>query len=136
MLTSIPQGTFIAWCGLTTDYALLGGFRHAYYLATTHANIEQITYINYMIQGVTTFFYSPAKLAVGLLVLRIVAGHRMPLRKWLIYVSLAVQWIGTIINVAMTYVQCDPPASLWNPTIPHTCWDPEIEPHFADFTSG
>ncbi|KUL82025.1 hypothetical protein ZTR_11392 [Talaromyces verruculosus] len=131
---------FILWCSFVTDYALLGGFRHLYYLTTTGADTQRITFINYIIQFIITFSYAPAKLSVGLLVLRVIGSisiiPKYAWYKWLIVVTLTLVWCTTIVNCVMTYAQCDPPSALWNPDIQHRCWDPEIEPHFAYFSSS
>ena len=111
-----------------------------YYLAIDGADTEKITFVNYIIQFITTFSYAPAKTSVGLLVLRIIGpiGHarRGGWRRWFIGGTLILIWMATIVNCIMTYTQCSPAAALWNPSIPHECWNFNVEPHFAIFTSS
>lgn len=109
------------------------------YLVTTGADTERITYINYVIQFITTFSYAPAKSSVSLLVLRIIgpiAVRQGMWHKWLIYITLILVWIATIVNCVMTYAQCTPVKALWNQSVEHKCWDPELEPHFAILTGS
>ena len=82
--------------------------------------------------------YGPATTAVSLLVLRIVGFKstskltiKSTLSKRLIYCTLALVWIMAIICCILTYAQCDPPRALWEPEIPHNCWDPLVQSRFA-----
>ena len=138
--SNLHQVIFILWCCLATYYASLGGLRHLYDLSTTGANVEQIIYINYLIQFVTTFSYLPAKTSVAALVLNIIgpmdSAKHGGWRKWLIYFTLILGWVATILNCIMVYVQCDPPAALWNPHIAHHCWDPNVLPDYALWTGS
>lgn len=70
------------------------------------------------------------------MVLRILGtnnGRIWPWRNWLIYTTIGFVTVISVINMVLTFAQCDPPEALWNPTIPHNCWDTKITADFAIF---
>ncbi|KAF7863820.1 hypothetical protein EAF04_006785 [Stromatinia cepivora] len=127
-------GLFITYSALMTYEWTLGGFRHLYYL-----DLEQtmkVAKVNYIIQVVIVFAFITGKAAVGCLVLRIMSGDSTAWRRWFVYGAIALTALINGLDCIFTYVQCSPPKALWDPSIPHTCWDPNVQSRFAIFTAA
>lgn len=112
----------------------LGGFRHLYYLDL--AQTMKVAKLNYIIQVNIVFAFITGKAAVGFLVLRIMSGDSTAWRRWLVYGAMGLTALINGLDCIFTYVQCSPPKALWDPSVPHTCWDPRIQSRFAMFTAG
>jgi len=81
--------------------------------------------------------FTPAKTAVALLVLRIIGsnvGSKYRWQRYSIWLMLALVWIVNFLGALFAFIQCDPPASLWDASIMNkTCWNGSIESGFALF---
>ncbi|RAL68231.1 hypothetical protein DID88_008934 [Monilinia fructigena] len=130
----VTLGLFISYGTLMTYEWKLEGFRHLYYLLP--AQVMKVAKINYMIQVNIVFAFITGKAAVGFLVLRIMSGDSTTWRRWLVYGAMGLTALINGLDCIFTYVQCSPSRALWNPSIPHTCWDPNIQTRFAMFTAA
>ncbi|ESZ98102.1 hypothetical protein SBOR_1481 [Sclerotinia borealis F-4128] len=125
---------FISYGALMTYEWKLGGFRHLYYLLP--AQVMQVAKMNYIIQVNIVFAFITGKAAVGFLVLRIMSGDSTAWRRWLVYGAMGLTALINSLDCIFTYVQCSPPRALWDPSIAHTCWDPNVQSRFAMFTAA
>ncbi|TGO47597.1 hypothetical protein BOTNAR_0516g00040 [Botryotinia narcissicola] len=69
------------------------------------------------------------KTSVGLLLLRITSVKTF--YKYVIWISLAIIWIWTIITFDISCVQCRPLKASWDPLTPGVCLEPRIIANFA-----
>ncbi|PQE28739.1 integral membrane family protein [Rutstroemia sp. NJR-2017a WRK4] len=69
------------------------------------------------------------KISVGLLLLRLV--DIKPFYKYLIWISVGVVSIWTLITFIIGLIQCRPLAAAWNPYIPGTCLPSDVVPNFG-----
>ncbi|TGO15002.1 hypothetical protein BTUL_0045g00120 [Botrytis tulipae] len=69
------------------------------------------------------------KTSVGLLLLRITSVKTF--YKYVIWISLAIVWIWTIITFLVSCVQCRPLKATWDPLTPGVCIEPRILENFA-----
>ncbi|KAF5872339.1 putative integral membrane family protein [Botrytis fragariae] len=69
------------------------------------------------------------KTSVGLLLLRITSVKTF--YKYLIWISLAIVWIWTIVTFAISCVQCRPLKASWDPLTPGVCLEPRVIANFA-----
>ena len=76
------------------------------------------------------------KLSVIFLILRLM-GNISRWRKWMLY-SVAIFFpIVAVLNVILTFVQCNPPHALWEPqTKDVKCWNPNVQIDFLVVASG
>ncbi|KAF7904813.1 hypothetical protein BELL_0743g00050 [Botrytis elliptica] len=69
------------------------------------------------------------KTSVGLLLLRITSVKTF--YKYVIWISLAIIWIWTIVTFVISCVQCRPLKASWDPLTPGVCLEPRIITNFA-----
>jgi hypothetical protein len=125
---------FAVVAGVIVKLWKLGGFRHLDSLSVPQ-QLASLKF-NYIFQVFCVFDFIVAKAAVGFLVLRIIGAAGGRWRKWLLYVVMAVVAVTGSLDCIFTYVQCSPPKALWEPSIPHTCWNPKIQSNYAIFTAA
>ncbi|KAF7885516.1 uncharacterized protein EAF02_004025 [Botrytis sinoallii] len=130
LISLIFQVTLSCFC---TYEATIGGFKHLYYLSPSQLT-ETIKW-NYILQcwGISAF--TPSKLSVGLLLIRIL--H--PIRGWKFWTIVTIMTLMTIINTLdsiLTYAQCNPPKALWEPTVKAHCWNPTVQANFSIFQAS
>ena len=124
---------FIAFCGVVTYTASLGGLRHAAYI--NPANLERIGLNSFIFQVLAIFAFGSAKVSVGCMILRL-----LPItsryRRRTVRIVVWFTFVFNIANMIITFVQCSPPRALWEPNVPHTCWDPDVQLHIAYVGTG
>jgi hypothetical protein len=115
---------------LYTQLATIGGFRHIVYLSPDQQ--LKVVKFQWCLQPVFLFNFGLSKLSVGLLILRLI-GPNVKVRRYFIWVLNIITMIYTILAVIFVFVQCDPPAALWDPVLAETarCWNPEDYMAFA-----
>jgi hypothetical protein len=118
---------------LVTQLALIGGARHIYDL-TPDQQLQAVKW-SWIVQPPCIFLYATGKSAVAILILRIM-GPSAKYRKWLLYFFIATIFIINSLGCIFTFVQCNPPRALWDPEIPHKCWNPLVQTHFDYFVCG
>ncbi|KAF7947569.1 hypothetical protein EAE96_008653 [Botrytis aclada] len=69
------------------------------------------------------------KTSVGLLLLRITSVKTF--YKYLIWISLAIVWIWTIVTFVISCIQCRPLKASWDPLTPGVCLEPRVIANFA-----
>ncbi|KAK6596266.1 hypothetical protein ACHAP3_000374 [Botrytis cinerea] len=69
------------------------------------------------------------KTSVGLLLLRITSVKTF--YKYLIWISLVIIWIWSIVTFVISCVQCRPLKASWDPLTPGVCLEPRIIANFA-----
>ncbi|TGO23513.1 hypothetical protein BPAE_0130g00320 [Botrytis paeoniae] len=69
------------------------------------------------------------KTSVGLLLLRITSVKTF--YKYLIWISLVIIWIWTIVTFVISCVQCRPLKASWDPVTPGVCLEPRVIANFA-----
>lgn len=74
-------------------------------------------------------------MSVAFLVLRITT-HDHYWRRMLIYVSMAIHFIITVVAQVLNYAQCSPPRALWTPVPDAKCWDPKVAADLTIAQSG
>ncbi|MCJ1236912.1 hypothetical protein MMC14_004895 [Varicellaria rhodocarpa] len=113
---------------VVTYQAHLGGFRH---LADVNPrNLRQVGINNYILQTLGIFAFGTGKVSVGCLILRLLPPSSV-WRKWFIWSTIVFVFLFDSVNCVITFVQCSPPRALWDPQIPHTCWDPKVQTNIA-----
>lgn len=112
-----------------------GGTRHVYYLSNDQAVF--VTRLNWIGQPFGIIAIGTGKLAVGLLILRLL-NISSKWRKYGIWALMVLVSIVTVLTVILTFVQCDNPAALWDPSIRKItrCWDPHVQSGFSTFTGS
>ncbi|KAF2962889.1 hypothetical protein GQX73_g10686 [Xylaria multiplex] len=129
----------ISYAALTVEVALQainGGFRDAPY-----RDAEQMSFVlklNYIARPFAIFTVLVVKIAVGYLILRILAGSPSRGIKYFIWVLLGFNTIIGILDAIFIFTQCDVPAALWDATLAPTahCWRPSIKTAFGTFSAS
>lgn len=111
----------------------MGGLRHTVYI--NPSNLEQIGINSFIIQVLGIFAFGSAKVSVGCMILRLLPPSSK-WRKWSVRIIIWFTFLFNIANMIITFAQCSPPRALWEPTIPHTCWDPEVQLKIAYVGTG
>ncbi|KAI0451211.1 hypothetical protein F5B21DRAFT_507499 [Xylaria acuta] len=130
--------TWILFAALTIIVGFIGhngGTRHVFYLSQQQA--LYVTKLNYVAQPFGIVAVGTGKVAVGILVLRLL-GALSRWRKIFLWVLLALNVIITIFAAVFTFTQCNPPAALWEPSLRDTahCWDPSVQSNFSIFSAS
>ena len=124
----MKQLDFLCIPCVVTYQAHLGGFRH---LADVNPrNLRQVGINNYILQTLGIFAFGTGKVSVGCLILRLLPPSSV-WRKWFIWSTIVFVFLFDSVNCVITFVQCSPPRALWDPQIPHTCWDPKVQTNIA-----
>ena len=129
----ILQVLFFVLTILVTLMAGKGGARHIYYLDPPH--ISTVVKYNWICQPFGIMSVAIGKLAVGLLILRIL-GSRTFWRKWFLYSSLTFTVLISASCCIINFVQCDPPRALWEQVPGSSCWDPSKQLDYSLFISS
>lgn len=75
-----------------------------------------------------------ARISIAILLARLFGIRRW--FRWYVYTVTALQSFCECLLIIVVWAQCRPVEALWNPSIPHKCWDPEIELAFAYLGQG
>ena len=115
---------------IVTWQSKLGGFRHLSDVPVQR--LSKVALLNYVMQAVFVFSFSPAKASVGCLILRFLCRHSHK-RRWLIWGVIILTVVVNSIDCILTFAQCSPPRALWDHSIEANCWDPRVQEDFALF---
>lgn len=86
-------------------------------------NVPETIKFNWITQPFALANYGVSKVAVALVILRILPPEQKRLR-WASYALIAFTSVFTILGTIFVFVQCKKPSQLWNsPTISDGCWD-------------
>lgn len=125
---------FLGLASMSTVMAGYGGAKHAADIAPD--DLIQALRFNWAAQPFVIFGFATGKISIGLLILRII-GPNTVVRKWLLYVALSLSVIFSIIDIVLTFAQCNPPRALWVSSLvtegEATCLDSRIQSNFALF---
>ncbi|PWY85558.1 integral membrane protein [Aspergillus eucalypticola CBS 122712] len=124
---------FITLAAFVTYLADKGGCRHLYYLTTDQQLL--VVKFNWITQVWGIFGFATGKSSVALQIKRIL-GPNDNWMKWLLWFLMISTIIFCGLDCLFGFVQCDPPRALWEPWIPHTCWDTNVQANFAIFISA
>ena len=75
------------------------------------------------------------KLAVVIFLARIV-GPAKRLQIWTLYFLVISLLVLSGVSAILLFAQCSPPSAAWQPTVPHTCWNPKILADYSYFVGG
>ena len=100
--------------------------RHAYYLSP--ANRVEALKLDWLSHAWAIASVTTGKISVAFMLLRISNDKR---HMWFLQTVNVMLLVLNIPLIIMTYVQCSPPAILWDPTIKGTCWNPKIQGNYA-----
>lgn len=81
------------------------------------------------------FLFATGKASVAILILRFMSRNTV-WRRALLYFIIGTIFIINSLGCIFTFVQCDPPRALWNPTIKAKCWDPSVQQNYNYFLAG
>ncbi|KAI1299023.1 hypothetical protein F5Y03DRAFT_253870 [Xylaria venustula] len=112
-----------------------GGTRHSYYLSDEQ--VIYVTKLNWIAQPFGIIALATGKIAVGLLLLRVIASTSR-WRRVTICFLMASTFISNVLAVVLTFAQCKDPAALWDPSVHAitSCWDPRVQSGFSTFTGS
>lgn len=133
--TNTPQILFACLTVIVGIMGSNGGTRHLDYLSNDQAVF--VTRLNWIGQPFGIVAIGTGKLAVGLLILRLL-NISSKWRKYGIWALMILVSIVTALTVVLTFVQCENPEALWNPPIRKTtrCWDPHVQTSFSTFAGS
>ena len=114
---------FLVISGVVTYSASLGGFRHSIYV-DPH-NIPQVAMNLSIIGALGIFAVACGKVSVSCLILRLLPPGSVWYRRFLWFIMLSTT-INSVSGIIFTFVGCNPPKAMWEPDMPHTCWDPNV----------
>ena len=133
----MTQILFLVLASFVTYYSSIGGCRHLFYLSPPEQGLA-VKY-NWITQPWGIFGFAMGKISVALLILRII-GPNTVVRKWILYIAMVSVLIINALGCVLTFVQCGPPAALWQPQLVSagqaTCWDASVQEDYAIFLSS
>jgi hypothetical protein len=118
------QLVFVGISSVVTYQATLGGFQHMVSVDPQH--MTRVGINNYILQTLGIFAFGSGKVSVGCSILRLLPPSSI-WRKWIIWFTIVFTFVFNCLNCILTFTQCDPPKALWQPDVPHKCWDPSIQ---------
>ncbi|KAI1178023.1 hypothetical protein F4777DRAFT_139484 [Nemania sp. FL0916] len=127
---------YIGLAVIVVLFASAGGTRHVYYL--TDDMKAYVTRLNYIARPFVIFGIGSVKIAVCLLIFRVL-GPTLQRLKYYLTALVALNSTVDVLAAILTFAQCDVPAALWEPSLapPKThCWDPSIQSDFSIFNSA
>lgn len=118
---------------MCTHQAFLGGFKHLGNIPPPE--IPEVIKWNYIMQGVGITSFTPPKLAVGLLILRVIDRKSIGWRHYSIWALMVFVFLLNALATIFTYVQCNPTEALWDRRLMATakCWNPNVQKNFSLF---
>ena len=124
---------------LTIDVSIMassGGARHAYYLS--ESQLLYVTKLGYIAQPIATIAQGLSKISVAFLLIRILGSVISTFRKRSLWLIVIITAVNSVIQVFLTFYQCQNPEALWNPVLAKTtyCWNPSVQANFAIYTSS
>lgn len=119
--------------GALTQATKFGLGRHEYYL--TEDNFLLSSKWDSIAQPFGIIGVAVPKLAVVIFLARIV-GPTKNYGVRALYISVVSLVVFSGVLAILLFVQCSPPAAAWQPSIPHTCWNPAIVEKLSFFFGG
>lgn len=110
-----------------------GSGRHTYYLSKEETLLASKW--NYVAAPWGIMGLAIPKLAIVLFLQRIV-GKAKRLRMLFLYFITYASLVFSGIDVVILFLQCNPPHSAWNRSVPHTCWSPNVLSDISFFIGG
>ncbi|GLA41666.1 hypothetical protein AnigIFM63309_009762 [Aspergillus niger] len=135
----VPQALFVTMAALGNHLAVIGGARHLYYLSTEQQ--LQVVKFDWIAQTFGIAGFAAGKASVALQIQRILGPSRRQINRvrwtrWLLWFIIASTCLFCGLDCIFQFAQCNPPRALWEPWIPHTCWNTSVQTNFALFLSA
>ncbi|KAH8742343.1 integral membrane protein [Diaporthe sp. PMI_573] len=124
---------FVITACFVTYMASIGGARHVFYLSPEQT-MEAVKW-SWISQPWAIFLFATGKASVAILILRFMSRNTV-WRRALLYFIIVTIFIINSLGCIFTFVQCDPPRALWNPTIKANCWDPSVQQNYNYFLAA
>jgi hypothetical protein len=89
---------------------------------------------NWISQGFHVMSTNWGKVSIALFLVRIIQTH-----KYILYGGIVLLTIINSVCVYTIFGQCTPTTRLWGPSVPGSCWNPNVQRNYAFFqgcTSG
>lgn len=112
-----------------------GGGRHLYYLLNDPVNLQYVAKLSWLSQPIAIAAVGTGKISVGLLIMRFLAASQWKIR-WSIWFVMITVNLALVVAIFVTFMQCNPPTKLWNPTVEGKCWHPHVHIHYALFAAS
>lgn len=77
-----------------------------------------------------------SKISICVFLLRLLADSLAKKQRYFLYLWIALLLVVNVVCVGQQLGQCTPANKKWNPTIPGTCEDPNIQSKFAYLNDG
>ncbi|KAI1367284.1 hypothetical protein F5Y08DRAFT_349553 [Xylaria arbuscula] len=128
--------TYVALTVLVVLMATDGSTRHMWFL--DEQQLEYITKLNFIARPFGIVAVASIKIAIALLILRVLKNTASKAIKYTIYVTTIVNTLINILDAIFLFAQCDIPAALWDPALKPKahCWEPSIKANFATASSS
>jgi hypothetical protein len=109
-----------------------GGTRHLAFLLQDPELTRNLLKKNYISQSLAILSLGLGKIAIALLILRLL-DRVSPWRRWSLHFANGITLINTVLMILFTFIQCENPAALWDNDIKATtkCWDPSVQSSFS-----
>ena len=111
-----------------------GGFWHSMYYLTTAQQLHVVKY-EWIAQTFGVLGFATSKTSVALQIRRILDPNNRQTR-WLLWFIICLTCTVCGIDYIFGFVQCTPPRAMWEPWVPHKCWDTSVQTGFSLFFSG
>lgn len=130
------QLIYLALAVIVCVMAADGGARHAYYLPPKQ--LEHVTILNFANQAIAALAQGLSKISIALLLLRLFNATTYRARKLVLWFVIGLTAVNAILQVFVTFFQCQNPQALWKPELAKTtkCWNPHTQPNIAIYTSS
>ncbi|RAH67290.1 uncharacterized protein BO66DRAFT_422263 [Aspergillus aculeatinus CBS 121060] len=123
---------FIIMVAFAQYLASIGAARHMYYL-TTAQQLHVVKY-EWIAQTFGVLGFATSKTSVALQIRRILDPNNRQTR-WLLWFIICLTCTVCGIDYIFGFVQCTPPRAMWEPWVPHKCWDTSVQTGFSLFFS-
>lgn len=125
----------MVFLALTVCFSILcfeGGTRHLAYLSLNPEHAREVVKMNWVAQPLAIFCLGSGKIAIALLIVRLL-NRASVWRRWSLYITSAWTMINTVLMIVFTFVQCENPAALWDERLraQTKCWDPRVQSSFS-----
>jgi hypothetical protein len=123
---------FVALTVLLSLFSFGGGTRHLVYLVQDPELTKNLLMKNWISQSLAILCLGLGKIAIALLILRLL-DRVASWRRWSLHFVNAITLVNTVLMIVFNYVQCENPAALWDETVKARtkCWDPKVQSSFS-----
>jgi len=128
------QVVFVVLTVLLALFSFEGGTRHLIHLAQDAEHTKGLLMKNWISQSLAILCLGLGKIAIALLILRLL-DRVSPWRRWSLHFVNGLTLVNTILMIVFNYVQCENPTALWDESVkPRTkCWDPSVQSSFSTY---